>query len=76
MTFPFVKNLRRQSTQLTQLRLSRLTDLLRNFSVFTIVFMEQIFSSYTKMKLGSYTQSSFLTIPCSIPQATLNNNAK
>ena len=38
--------------------------------------MEQISSSYTKMNLGSYTQSSFLTILFLIPQAIVNNSAK
>lgn len=67
MTLSCVKNLRRQSTQLTQLRLSRLTDLLRNFSVFIIDIWSRLAVIPTFRTWGSYTQSSFLTIPCLIP---------
>lgn len=38
VAFPFVKDLRRQSAQLTQIRLSSLTDLLGNLSILTTLF--------------------------------------
>lgn len=72
VAFPFVKDLRRQSAQLTQIRLSSLTDLLGNLSILTTLFYGAGFLWSYQDELGEHQSSSlstsFRTPPTSHPK--------